>query len=208
MGDFYIPAQTVQAEQVIKKSRFIGRIAHAPDPAAAHEFIASVRAQYPDAGHACWAFIAGEPGNTTHVSCSDDGEPAGTAGKPMLNVLQHCGVGEIVAVVVRYFGGVKLGTGGLVRAYSGAVTELVKTLPQQLKIDKVPVTLDYPYALEDVVRRTLETNQTIISTVNYQQAISMQCLCPADQLTTLQQQLRDAGRGQIAVTVETDCNNL
>ena len=203
MGDFFIPAQTVQVEQVIKKSRFIAFITHATDPAAAHEFIESVRMQYPDAGHACWAFIAGEPGNTTHISCSDDGEPAGTAGKPMLNVLQHSGVGEIVAVVVRYFGGVKLGTGGLVRAYSGAVTELVKTLPTQLKVDSIALRLEYPYALEDVVRRTLEAYMATISTVDYQQDISMQCLCPADQLHDLQQQLRDAGRGQIIIsTVE------
>lgn len=202
MGNFYIPAQAVQAEQVIKKSRFIAFVAHAPDPTSSHEFIDSVRAQYSDAGHACWAFIAGEPGNTTYVSCSDDGEPAGTAGKPMLNVLQHSGVGEIVAVVVRYFGGVKLGTGGLVRAYSGAVTELVKTLPTQLKIDNVVITLGYAYALEDVVRRTLETYLTTINTVDYQQDINMQCLCPADQVSELMQQLNDVGRGQVSISVE------
>lgn len=200
MGDYSIPAQTIQTEQLIKKSRFIAFMAHAPNPEAAHAFIASVRTQYPDAGHACWAFIAGEPGNTTHISCSDDGEPAGTAGKPMLNVLQHSDIGEIVAVVVRYFGGVKLGTGGLVRAYSGAVTELIKTLPIQLKIDTIVLTLNYPYALEDVVRRTLEAYATLVDEVSYAQDIKMCCLCPADQLAALTQQLNDAGRGQIHIS--------
>ena len=202
MGDFCIPAQTVETEQVIKKSRFIAFIAHAPDPQASHAFIESVRIKYPDAGHVCWAFIAGEPGNTSYVSCSDDGEPTGTAGKPMLNVLQHSGVGEIVVAVVRYFGGIKLGTGGLVRAYSGAVTELIKTLPTELKIDNVGVTLNYSYALEDVVRRTLDSCSTLIDEVNYREDIAMQCLCPADRVAELTQQLNDAGRGQISIAIE------
>lgn len=202
MSDFLVPAKAVQFESVVKKSRFIGFIAHAPDPVAAHNYIDSIRAQYSDAGHACWAFIAGEPGNTTYVSCSDDGEPAGTAGKPMLNVLQHSDVGEIVAVVVRYFGGIKLGTGGLVRAYSGAVTELMKELPTRIKIDKVDFDLQYAYALEDVVRRTLEGYAAYIIEVGYQEVIQMQCQCPADKLDALILHLNDAGRGQIVINVQ------
>ncbi|MGB0845586.1 MAG: YigZ family protein [Thiolinea sp.] len=203
MSDFLVPAAMVQTEQVIKKSRFITFIAHAPDSGSSHSFISRVRAEYPDAGHVCWAFIAGEPGNTTAISCSDDGEPAGTAGKPMLNVLQHSNVGEIVAVVVRYFGGIKLGTGGLVRAYSAGVTELMKELPTCLKVESVAMELVLPYALEDAVRRTLENTGVVISDVNYQETISMSCDCPADRLTTLSQQLNDAGRGQIKILAET-----
>lgn len=203
MSDFLVPAAMVQTEQVIKKSRFITFIAHAPDSGSSHSFISRVRAEYPDAGHVCWAFIAGEPGNTTAISCSDDGEPAGTAGKPMLNVLQHSNVGEIVAVVVRYFGGIKLGTGGLVRAYSAGVTELMKELPTCLKVESVAMELVLPYALEDAVRRTLENTGVVISDVNYQETIRMSCDCPADRLTTLSQQLNDAGRGQIKILAET-----
>ncbi len=204
MGHFHIPAQTVQAEQLIKKSRFIAVIGQAADAQASHQFIASIRARYPDAGHVCWAFIAGEPGNTTAVSCSDDGEPAGTAGKPMLNVLRHSALGEVVAVVVRYFGGVKLGTGGLVRAYAGGVSELLKTLPTTLKVERTALTLRCPYPLEDVLRRTLERYDTEITALNYQQAIQLECLCPADQVHALLLQLNDAGRGQISFETVVD----
>ena len=202
MSDFLVPAETVKGEVLVKKSRFIAFISYASDPTASHVFIDSIRKQYPDAGHVCWAFVAGEPGNTPHVSCSDDGEPAGTAGKPILNVLQHSDVGEIVAVVVRYFGGIKLGTGGLVRAYSGAVTELMKTLPTEIKVNKICFTLQCDYSLEDAVRRALDSYSTEILALNYQEQIQMQCQCPVNKLDELTLLLNDVGRGQIVINTD------
>jgi len=202
MSSFLIPALDTCHEQVIKNSRFITWIAHAPDPAAAHRVITRLRAAYPDARHVCWAFIAGEPRNTTDVSCSDDGEPAGTAGKPMLNVLQHGGVGEVVAVVVRYFGGIKLGTGGLVRAYSSSVVEALKITPTHTKVALVEFQLQCSYALEDLVRRTLANNQAGIQQVDYGDTLCLVGVCPADGLIGLRQALADAGRGQIVFISE------
>ena len=118
-----IPAGVHRVEETIQRSRFITTVSHAPGPTDAHEFVKQRRDEFPDATHNCWAFAAGPPGSTSHVGLSDDGEPHNTAGKPMLNTLLHSGVGEIVAVCTRYYGGVKLGTGGL-SAWSG-----MKTLP-------------------------------------------------------------------------------
>ncbi|MEZ5536197.1 MAG: YigZ family protein [Thiolinea sp.] len=202
MSDFLIPEKTTKFEQVIKKSRFITFIAHAHSPEAAHAFIESVRSDYPDARHVCWAFQAGAPNNTTNVSCSDDGEPGGTAGKPMLNVLQHSDIGEIVAVVVRYFGGIKLGTGGLVRAYSSSVSAALKDLPTQLQVDYQPVRLQCDYALEDGVRHLLRQFSIDITDAEYNQQLTLACRCPRNQWPELQQRLADFGRGQI--NTETD----
>ena len=109
-----------RCEEIIKRSRFIATVAWAPDVGAAKSFIETIKSEFPDATHNCWAYAAGPPGDTAAVGFSDDGEPHGTAGRPMLNALLHSGIGEAAVVVTRYFGGVKLGSGGLVRAYSGA----------------------------------------------------------------------------------------
>lgn len=110
-----------RTEEEIKRSRFITTIDYAPTVDAARAMIAAVSAEFADASHNCWAYLVGSPGSTGQVGMSDAGEPHGTAGRPMLTVLQHSGVGDIVAVVTRYFGGTLLGKGGLVKAYSGGV---------------------------------------------------------------------------------------
>lgn len=200
MNSFPIPAQTLHYEQTIKNSRFITYLAHAATPAAAHQVIDQYRAQYPDARHVCWAFVAGQPRFTTAVSCSDDGEPAGTAGKPMLNVLQHGEVGEIVAVVIRYFGGIKLGTGGLVRAYSSSVAEAYKLLETRLKVPTqgFKLTLDYP--LEDVTRRILAHHGCQIESADYQAQLLLVCCGAQDQVDICQKALQEAGRGRILMS--------
>lgn len=201
MSKYPIPAQTVHAEQVIKNSRFLTWLAHAATPQQAHQFIQQQRETYPDARHVCWAFIAGQPGHTTHVSCSDDGEPAGTAGKPMLNVLQHGAIGEIVAVVVRYFGGIKLGTGGLVRAYSSSVAELYKTLPTQLKVEGQSFRLTFAYSLEDAVRRLLIHFNCKIESAHYDEQLHLVCYGPQDVFLAATASLNEIGRGQIEISI-------
>lgn len=108
-----IPAGVHRVRETIQRSRFITTLSHAPEMAVAHAFVKHVKDEFPDATHNCWAFVVGPPGSTSHVGLSDNGEPHNTAGKPMLNTLLHSGVGEIVAVCSRYYGGVKLGTGGV-----------------------------------------------------------------------------------------------
>lgn len=199
MSSFLIPATITCFEQTIKNSQFICFIAPANSAQAAHEFIEQIKLKYPDARHVCWAFIAGKPKQTTMVSCSDDGEPAGTAGKPMLNVLSHSGLGEIVAVVVRYFGGIKLGTGGLVRAYSSSVIAAVKQTPTCLKVAMQPFRIIAPYALEDAIRRSLADLKCQIIKAEYAAELQINGLCPISVQTQLQQALAEIGRGQILV---------
>ncbi|WP_319582781.1 YigZ family protein [uncultured Pseudodesulfovibrio sp.] len=147
MADRYpIPAALHRVEQTIKRSRFMASLGHAPDMDTARAFVAAIKEEFPDATHNCWAFNAGPPGDTACVGLSDDGEPSGTAGKPMLSVLLHSGVGEIAVVVTRWFGGTKLGTGGLVRAYGGLVNLGLETLPlrDMVVTRRLDVSLPYP----------------------------------------------------------------
>jgi uncharacterized YigZ family protein len=121
MQPYPVPAQSVEISEEIKKSRFITLLQPTPGVEAAKAFIQQVKSQHPSARHHCWAFVAGAPSDSQQLGFSDDGEPAGTAGKPILGQLMGSGIGEITAVVVRYYGGIKLGTGGLVRAYGNGV---------------------------------------------------------------------------------------
>lgn len=125
-----VPADTSASEidLEIKRSHFLGLAARTTSEAQAREFIASRRALYPDARHHCSAFIIANPGATPTERSNDDGEPSGTAGKPMLEVVRGSQIFDVTVVVTRYFGGTLLGTGGLVRAYSQATTQALEQL--------------------------------------------------------------------------------
>ena len=161
-----------RAEETIHRSRFIVTIARVSSAEEAKAFIDSVRAEHAQATHNCWAYVAGEPGSTAQVGASDDGEPKGTAGRPMLTVLLHCGVGEIAAVVTRYFGGVLLGTGGLVRAYQGLVKLGLESLPitERVPTRKITITLEHRHVnlalreFETAGARVLEKNFALDAT--------------------------------------------
>lgn len=128
MAEYLIPKSAVVFEEEIKKSRFITYLQHTEGLEQAKAFWAEIKAQHPNARHNCWAAVAGRPTDSQQLGFSDDGEPAGTAGKPMLSALLGSQVGEISAVVVRYYGGILLGTGGLVRAYGNGVQQALKLL--------------------------------------------------------------------------------
>ena len=138
-------------EIVEKKSRFIANIIHAESEEEALQFIEGCKKKYWNATHNCWAYIIGKKGEC--MRCSDDGEPSQTAGKPMLDVLNGQGIREVAAVVTRYFGGTLLGTGGLVRAYAGAVKE---GLNQSVVVEK---------KLADIL--LIETDYTGIGKIQY-----------------------------------------
>lgn len=153
---YRIPSENREAEIVIQKSRFIAQcffVACRDDVGAV---LAGVRNKYPKAGHHCYAFIAGAPNDSQAYGFSDDGEPNGTAGKPMLNVLMHSGIGCILVVVTRYFGGIKLGTGGLVRAYTDATNEVLGELKTVLREEKTEAELTVSYSMEPLIRNHLE----------------------------------------------------
>lgn len=199
MARYPIPAADLDFEQTIKKSRFVCHLGHAPNAAAAQQFIARIAADYPDARHVCYAFVAGQPGNTTAVGCSDAGEPSGSAGKPMLNVLMHSGIGEIVAVVVRYFGGIKLGTGGLVRAYGGTLSEAMQRLQTRELLALQWLTLGLPYSLESSARRLIEDAGGHIEAADYSAGLTLRCALPEAQIDALLDQLRDQSSGRLEV---------
>ncbi|ASO27987.1 MULTISPECIES: YigZ family protein [Vibrio] len=144
---YLIPALPTQFEEEIKKSLFITYLAHTPSVDAAKAFVAQIKTKHSDARHNCWGFVAGRPEDSMLWGFSDDGEPSGTAGKPILAQLAGSSVGELTAVVTRYYGGIRLGTGGLVKAYGGGVQQALKQLQTiEKKITtKLSLTLDYSF---------------------------------------------------------------
>ena len=148
---YTIPAAQVAAPHTatveVHKSRFIGWCAHAPDTDTARALVAAARAQYPDASHHCSAYIAGAPDEQQAIGFADDGEPGGTAGRPMFQALAGSGLGQIACVVIRYFGGTKLGTGGLARAYAQCVSALLADLPVAAYVPRQPMVLEMGFAM-------------------------------------------------------------
>lgn len=132
----------------IEKSQFIAWVCHAPSVNDFVTLLAAAKQAHPNASHHCSAYIAGAPGEQNHIGFSDDGEPGGTAGRPMFQVINGSGIGEIGCVVTRYFGGTKLGTGGLARAYAQAVSAALETLPTREIVERDTYTLRLTFAQE------------------------------------------------------------
>ncbi|MDI5986379.1 YigZ family protein [Halomonas sp. M4R5S39] len=144
-----------ESELEVEKSRFIAWLCHAPDTAAFDTLLAAARRTHPTASHHCSAFIAGPPGEQAAIGFSDDGEPGGTAGRPMFQVLAGAGLGQVGCVVTRYFGGTKLGTGGLARAYAQAVARALEGLPRREVVERTPLQLQVDFAGEAEARAWL-----------------------------------------------------
>lgn len=179
---YEVAAQTLEVEFEVKKSRFITRAYPAADREEAMASLAQSRKDYPDARHHCWAYLIGDPYSPKTVAMSDDGEPSGTAGKPILNVLQHKGVGDVMLVVIRYFGGIKLGAGGLVRAYSAAAQQAMEALPVKTMVPMDLVTLTAGYAFEQPLRHWLGVHQGRIETVSYEAEVRFEVQLQLDSL--------------------------
>lgn len=192
-------AQAVHGEIVIKKSRFIACVEPMQDRAAAVARVAELRAAHPGAAHVCWALLAG--GASAAV---DDGEPGGTAGRPMLDVLRHQGLEGVLATVVRYFGGVKLGAGGLVRAYTEAVaTPLVGA--QRVTLEPMRLLrCTLPYALEGRVRRELEAGGATLRHAGHGALVTLDFSVRASQEPGLRQRLDDVGQGSLGWSEPVD----
>lgn len=185
-------AAPVHSELIIRKSRFIGCVQPMADRAGAQKVVAELWARHPGARHVCWALLAG--GQSAAV---DDGEPSGTAGRPMLDVLRHQDLEGVLATVVRYFGGIKLGAGGLVRAYTDAVAQAL------LHAEKVPIVClttlrcTVPYALEGLLRRELDAAGADLLAVTHGQAVELSFSLPEDAAVDLRARLAEAGQGRI-----------
>ncbi|XOZ35074.1 YigZ family protein [Halomonadaceae bacterium KBTZ08] len=172
-GAWPVPAGQAEAETEVRKSRFIARVAPVVSREEALAFIEQARRDHPEARHHCWAYVIGAPGRATSAAMNDDGEPSGTAGKPILNVIEHKGIGDIVVVVIRYFGGVKLGAGGLVRAYAGAAEAVLSTLAVHYQEPIATLKLEAGFADEQPLRRELTRLGGQLEAVEYGQGISV-----------------------------------
>ncbi len=179
---YAVALSPVEVEIVVKKSRFIARAAFAADRAQALQLLAQAKADYPDARHHCWAYLLGSPRAPCSQAFADAGEPAGTAGKPILNVLQHKDIGDLMVIVIRYFGGIKLGAGGLVRAYSHAAQAAIEQLRCRPVQRQQRIELGCDFAQEQHVRYWLDGHEGAIIAVDYGTAVSIQASIPCSAL--------------------------
>jgi uncharacterized YigZ family protein len=202
---YAIPASRHRAELVIDRSRFICTVAPVRAPEDAQAFIREMNVEFADATHNCWAFVIGVPGSTDRIGMSDDGEPHGTAGRPMLTVLLHSGIGDIVAVVTRYYGGTKLGTGGLVKAYGGAVQHALEELPRAEHREFEQLTVTVSYAHISACQQLWPVYEADVLGETYEADVRFALRCPVERVEALRQALMDATRGQ-ALVIGTDRN--
>jgi uncharacterized YigZ family protein len=182
-----------------KRSRFIAYLWPIKSKDEGFVHFEAIKAEHPEARHHCWAYVIGDPEQALAAGFHDAGEPGGTAGKPMLNVLMQRKVGNVFAVVVRYFGGIKLGAGGLTRAYGQAVSraldeaELCKVVPTQA------VNIQVEFALEQRVRNILDQQDISILDAAYTDKVVLLCECPMDFVAQLREILQEQTAGRVTV---------
>lgn len=200
MDAYDIPAEPLSiSEETIKKSRFITLLAHTEGVEAAKAFVQQSKAEHPTARHHCWAYVAGAPDDSQQLGFSDDGEPSGTAGKPMLAQLMGSQVGEITAVVVRYYGGIMLGTGGLVKAYGGGVQQALKQLARKQKIPMRRFQLRCDYAQLSDIERLVQRFEGELLKTDFLDVVSITLALPWAQVAGFTQNLTDVSRGMLTL---------
>ncbi len=184
----------VTARLEIKKSEFIAHAYPVSSREQAMFHVEQLREQYPDARHWCWAYIIGDPDNTTSAGFDDDGEPNGTAGRPILGVLQHKSIGNVIIVVVRYFGGIKLGAGGLTRAYAGSAQAAVDQMTLSPYIPMAKVQIVATFATEAQCRYVIEDLGGQVEDVAYSQQVMLTATLPQADIADLKERLAMDGR--------------
>jgi len=170
--DYPIPAGFLERETEIKKSRFIARVAPVSSRDEVKAWLEQARNDHPDARHICWAYQIGRPGAAAEAAMNDDGEPSGTAGKPILSVIQHKDLGDVLVMVIRYFGGIKLGAGGLVRAYAGATEAVLSGVERVIQQPMSQVTVTMTFADEQPLRHWCDQNGAEIGNVGYSAGVT------------------------------------
>ncbi len=192
-----IPANRYRCEVEVERSRFITTVQAVTSPTEARQFIAVIKSEFPNANHNCWAYLIGPPGSTDQIGLSDDGEPHGTAGRPMLTALQHSGLGDAAVVVTRYFGGIKLGKGGMVKAYTAAVQAAMDKLPRSERIAWLELQATIDYALKTQFERRLAEFEVEILETDYAQQVSYRIRLPEERAEAFRKMFNDltAGKG-------------
>lgn len=184
----------VNARLEIKKSEFIAHAYPVTSREQAMFHVEQLRVQYADARHHCWAYIIGDPNNTTSAGFDDDGEPNGTAGRPILNVLQHKSIGNIIIIVVRYFGGIKLGAGGLTRAYAGSAQAAVDEMILSAYVPMTQVQILAQFATEAQCRYVVASLHGSIDNVTYSKQVLLTVTLAERDIEMLKTELAMAGR--------------
>ena len=202
-----VPAVELRRETTVIDSRFITTVAPTFTVEEAKAFISRIKGEFTAATHNVPAFIIGH-GASVSTHCSDDGEPSGTAGRPILSVLMGSGLGDIAVVVTRYFGGTKLGTGGLVRAYGDAVRDVVSVLPRAEKVLTHFYTIIIPYSLYQKTVAAISTHKGFVLTTEYAQEIQITGKIPVDLFPALQQELNHLSAGKINAEISLTEDSL
>ena len=193
------PGEVFRVEQTIKRSRFIASVGHTPGVEEAKAFIEQIKAEFEDARHNCWAYCAGAAGSTDRIGASDDGEPHGTAGRPMLTAVTHSGIGEETVVVTRYFGGILLGTGGLVKAYQSSVKMALEAVPTRIRTKTKRIKFSVEHRFVNQVLRKIETANGRILEKNFDMDADFDVEIPADLAETFAKELEELTRGALLI---------
>src|SRR5260221_13250753 len=197
MSRYPVPAASVRIEREVSRSRFIATLANVETVEAARSFIASIRAEMPDASHHVYAFKVGY-GSSMIEGVSDDGEPTGTAGPPVLAVLRGANVGDAVLVVTRYFGGTKLGTGGLVRAYGESARAVLAAMQTREKIARSHVGLSLAYSYYERVKQIAAEHSATIDEESFEAEITVYLTLPVDSVTSFTAAIQNMSAGRIS----------
>ena len=200
MDSYPIPADEARVEIVVVNSRFIASVAPVLSVEEAKAFINRIKSEFADASHNVPAYIVGH-GASVITHCNDDGEPSGTAGRPALAVLTGSGLGDTAIVVTRYFGGTKLGTGGLVRAYSDAVREVLSALPRAVRVTAHTVMLVLPYNWFERVRLIIAAHKGQILEEEFAADVTVTARFAAEDFPTFQEALLQASHGQLSAEI-------
>ena len=193
MSEYFVPAGSGEAEFVEKRSSFLGHVRFVETEDAAREFINEMKKKHYDARHNCWCYIV----RGGAVRYSDDGEPQGTAGIPMLEVFRRAGVTNAVCVVTRYFGGILLGTGGLVRAYTAAAKDALLDAGVNEMRQWASLRVTCPYSLYDRVRLEAEKLGAVFENTDYGADITLALLLPEEAAEPFAQTLRELSAGRL-----------
>lgn len=206
MEEHLIPGQAARIEIRAGNSRFIASGGPAFSVAEARAFIAAVRDELADASHHVPVYVIGH-GSSTLAHSSDDGEPSGTAGRPALAVLQGSGLGDVVMVITRYFGGKRLGTGGLVRAYSDAVRALLEILPRARKMATHRVQIRLPYSLYQQCRLLVLEHAGELLEETFAEDILLKSRFPVVSFDRFQSALGELSHGTLQAAILETCSN-
>jgi len=203
-SSYLIAESHVIKEIIVNRSRFICYLFPCTSTEEVKSYLKEVQQLHPQASHHCYAYLSGKADSSQHYGFSDDGEPSGTAGRPILSVLQGNGVGQVCAIVVRYFGGTKLGTGGLQRAYGGSVRQALTFLLTKTKIPMVSKSLACQYTQLNDIKYVIEKFGGEINTQDFSDNIELTIDLPEVNIEEVKQEIQTVTLGRVKLKNRVD----